>query len=131
MRNVSWIIPTSLELQVTTLFALMATKLVRVMAIQVSIEVIIKQSAPQSYVFKGGGFFVHSNNKWVLKGIVSMAFFTADGTCEFDKHSLYSTVSKFSSWYEDIVKRDADAGRINYNKRQSKVCRSAETFDRK
>lgn len=77
----------------------------------------------------GGGLFISIDNRWHLKGIVSVAFFLPTGQCEVSKYSVFTDVFQFTSWIEPIVRSDAEAGRINYDSYVNNECFGNENHE--
>ncbi|KAL5273821.1 hypothetical protein ACFFRR_000526 [Megaselia abdita] len=47
----------------------------------------------------GGGLILQRNNRWVLRGLVSGAFYDAmKDSCDLKEYVIYSDVAKFMSW---------------------------------
>ena len=51
----------------------------------------------------GGGFFVFIDGAWHLRGIVSSATLKGNGECDSDRYALYTQLSNFTSWINEII----------------------------
>lgn len=86
-------------------FALVATELDPALEILVQKQILVLVGKT-FFVFSGGGFFVRYHGLWTLRGIVSSGSSKADGGCDVDRYSLFTTVLDYTEWINDGIKKN-------------------------
>lgn len=54
----------------------------------------------------GGGFFVKSNTRWIIRGIISSSLLI-NGECDINRYAIYTNVVQFSDWVNNIINQPA------------------------
>jgi len=60
----------------------------------------------------GGGFFVKYHGLWTLRGVVSSGASKADGGCDVDRYTLFTSVLDYTSWIDDVIKKNEKMVRV-------------------
>lgn len=56
--------------------------------------------------FLGGGFIIQRNDRWMLRGIISIGKGDLDtGKCNKAKYAIFTDVALFLPWIENHVRR--------------------------
>lgn len=51
----------------------------------------------------GGGFYIKSNKRWHIFGIVSGSFYNNDQLCDLRRNAIYTKINEFNRWLDRIV----------------------------
>lgn len=59
------------------------------------------------FILLGGGFFVRYHGLWALRGLVSSGTLRDHGGCDVDRFTLFTNVLDFTSWIDDVIRKNA------------------------